>query len=189
MNRRNVLKLSGAGLGAALMGGGKSCCSPEERSGILKPGDKVNLKCDPEDIIQKAYELGFKYEKINGGCARCTVAALQDAVPFVTISEELFRGSTSVDGGATPTGIQSCGAFTGAGMIIAYTCGSTRVGERFSGDTKLAHALMYKLHDQFVKKYGSVLCADIREVMDENCMEVVGLSAQWAAEVLISEFE
>ena len=119
MDRRKLLKLSGAGLGLTLTGGLVSCNKQFAATRILEQDDKINLEGDPEEIIQKAYELGFKYEKENFGCARCTVAALQDALLFVNRSEELFSGSTCLDGGATTTNIASCGAFTGSGIVIA----------------------------------------------------------------------
>lgn len=188
MDRRKYLKLSGAGMGLALVGGLASCNRQFAASRILQEDDKINLEGDPEQFIQKAYELGFKYEKEYRGCARCTVAALQDALPFVCRSEELFRGSTCLDGGATPTNIASCGAFTGSGMVIAYVCGSTRDKSGFKGDNKLAHKLIHRIHDHFVKEYGTVICADVRKASGKNCPEVVGRAAMWTSRVMIEEF-
>ena len=188
MERRELLKLTGAGIGLVMTGGLASCKAQSRATRILKPGDKISLKADPEEIIQKAYDLGYKYEKEYRGCARCTVAALQDAVPFVNRSEELFRGSTCVDGGATPTNLASCGGFTGSGMVIAYVCGSTRDEKAFIGNTELAHSLIHKVHDRFVKAYGSVICSDVRKAMNSNCPEVVGRAAKWTAQLLIEEF-
>ena len=175
-------------MGLTLTGGLASCSRQFAASRILQQDDKIRLEGDPEEFIQKAYELGFKYEKENRGCARCTVAALQDALPFVVRSEELFRGSTCLDGGATPTNIASCGAFIGSGMVIAYVCGSTRDKTGFKGDTKLAHKLIHKVHALFMKEYGTVICADVRKASDKNCPEVVGRTAMWTSRVMIEEF-
>jgi len=188
MDRRKLLKLSGAGLGLTLIGGLTSCNKHFGATRILKQDDKIDLNRDPEEYIQKAYDLGFKYEKENGGCARCTVAALQDALPFMPRSEELFRGSTCLDGGATPTNMANCGSFTGSGMVIAYVCGSTRDKSGFKGDTKLAHTLIHKVHAHFMEEYGSVICADVQEAGDKNCPEVVGRAARWTSRVMIEEF-
>ena len=179
---------------AAVAGGGflvsRSLCAtaqPPETARILERGDKIDLGGKGKEIIQKAHELGYDYEKQHGGCARCTVAALQDAIPFVTVDESLFRGSTCLDGGATPTGTQNCGAFTGSGMVIGHVCGSTR-RETFEGDTKLAHQLIHKLYDRFKEEYGTVLCEDVRKGAKRDCPEVVGRAAKWVAEILLSEF-
>ena len=154
---------------------------------ILKPGDKVDIDGKGDEIVQKAYDLGHDYEKRHGGCARCTVAALQDAIPFVAVDESLFRGSTCLDGGATPTGTQNCGAFTGAGMIIGYVCGSTRK-EEFEGDAGLAHQLIHRVYDHFKEEYGTVLCQDVRAKAEGDCPNVVGSAAKWVAQVLLAEF-
>ena len=174
-------------MGLVLMGGLASCNRHLAASRILQKDDKINLEGDPEEFMQKAYELGFRYEKEFRGCARCTVAALQDALPFVARSEELFRGATCLDGGATPTNLANCGAFTGSGMVIAHVCGSTRDKTGFIGDNKLAHELIHKVHAHFEKEYGSVICAEVRKASDKNCPEVVGKAAECTARVLIEE--
>jgi hypothetical protein len=156
----------------------------EER--VLAEGDTVRVD-DSEAILEKAYELGFAYEKDHGGCARCTVAAIQDAVPFVALDEGLFRGSTCLDGGATPVPLQNCGAFNGAGMVIGHVCGSRRT-DGFSGSSKLAHRLLHKVYYHFEKEYGTVICGDVRKKAERNCPKVVGLAAKWAAEALLAEF-
>lgn len=186
-SRRQVLCLTGAGIGLVLgraLPAAGHCPEPTQR---LKRGDKIDINGRGEQIIQKAYDLGYEYEKMHGGCARCTVAALQDALPLVAVDESLLRGSTCLDGGATPTATQNCGAFTGAGMVIGYACGSTR-GETFEGDSGLAHELLHKVYHRFKEEYGTVLCKDVRKGADGNCPEVVGRAAKWVAEVMLSEF-
>lgn len=186
-SRRQLLCLTGAGIGLALGRSLPASGQSSETKRILKHGDKIDIGGKGEEIIQKAYELGYEYEKRHGGCARCTVAALQDAIPFVAIDESLFRGSTCLDGGATPTQTQNCGAFTGAGMVMGYVCGSTR-GEAFEGDAKLAHQLLHKVYHHFKEEYRTVLCGDVRKGAERDCPKVVGRAAKCVAEVLLSEF-
>jgi hypothetical protein len=186
-NRREVLCLLGAGIGLTLSGSLPASGQTPDTKRILTSGDKIDLHGEAVEIIQKAYELGYQYEKRHGGCARCTVAALQDAIPFVAVDESLFRGATCLDGGATPTSIQNCGAFTGSGMVIGYVCGSTR-GETFEGNTALAHKLLHRVYHRFKEAYGTVLCKDVRKGANGDCPEVVGRAAQWVAQVLLSEF-
>lgn len=186
-SRRQLLCLTGAGigltLGRPLLADGRS----PEATRILKRGDEIDIGGKGEEIIQKAYDLGYAYEKMHGGCARCTVAALQDAMPFVAVDESLFRGATCLDGGATPAGAQNCGGFTGAGMVMGYVCGSTR-GEAFEGNAKLAHQLLHRVYHRFKEEYGTVLCQDVRRGAERDCPKVVGRAAKWVAEVLLSEF-
>jgi hypothetical protein len=186
-SRRQLLSLTGGGIALMVCGASHASGQTAERKRILKHGDKIDIGGRGEEIIQKAYELGYEYEKQHGGCARCTVAALQDAIPFVDVDESLFRGSTCLDGGATPTETQNCGAFTGAGMVIGYVCGSTR-GEEFEGDPTLAHQLLHRVYDRFKEEYGTVLCEDVRKGAKADCPKVVARAARWTGEVLLAEF-
>lgn len=149
----------------------------------LAPDDHVEVGEDPQALIEKAYSLGYELEKEHGGCARCTVAALQRALPFVPEDPDLFRAATCLDGGATPHGVQNCGAFTGAGMVIGYVCGT----EPFES-ARLARKLIRKVYARFEAKYGTVLCKDVRTKADRDCPRVVGHAAQWTAEVLVAQF-
>ena len=67
-NRRRFVRLAGAGLAATL---GSSLCRGAEKQDksprVLKRGDKIDVGGKGKEIIQKAYELGFKYEKDHGG--------------------------------------------------------------------------------------------------------------------------
>lgn len=186
-SRRRLLCATGAGLGLLLGRTLPAAGQSTETTKVLKRGDTVEIEDKAEEIIQKAYELGYEYEKQHGGCARCTVAALQDAIPFVAVDESLFRGSTCLDGGATPTGTQNCGAFTGSGMVIGHVCGSTR-RETFEGDAKLAHQLIHEVYHHFKEEYGTVLCEDVRKGAERDCPKVVGRAAQWVTEALLKEF-
>jgi len=202
-SRREVLGLTGAGVVLAL--GGSLCLSAEcknkekekgkdkkkekgkDKNEMLQPGDKIDIGGKGKEIVEKAYRLGFDYEKKYGGCAQCTLAALQDAIPFVEVDKDLFRGAGCLDGGATPKGIQNCGGFTGSGMVIGYLCGRTR-DEKFYGSTKPSHRIIRKVYKRFEEHYGSVLCKDVRKGAKSNCPEVVGRAAKWTAEAILAEF-
>jgi len=184
MNRRGVLGAA-MGLFMAEEGLGIERIAPEPR--VLVEGDRIKPAIDPEAILERAYCLGHKYEKEHGGCARCTVAALQDALPMVAVDEGLFRASSCLDGGATPVAVQNCGGFTGAGMVIGFLCGSRR-DTSFQGSSALAHRLLHQVYHQFAKHYGTVLCRDVRKGAEGDCPEVVGRAARWTAEALLVEF-
>jgi len=150
---------------------------------VLAENDSLDVGDRGKEIIEKAYKTGHEVEKKHGGCARCTVAALQEAIEFVPKTKALFRAAGCLDGGATPNGIHSCGGFTGSGMVIGWVCGNNEFG-----DTKLCHKLMRKVHQRFDKEYGSVLCKDVREKANKDCPEVVGRAAMWTAEILLEQF-
>jgi hypothetical protein len=149
-------------------------------------GQQVALEISAEQVIERAYVLGERYEREMKGCAQCTVAALQDAVSFVPADHGVFLASSCVDGGATPTKNANCGSFTGAGMVIGNVCGRSR--ESFSGNSRLSHKLIRRLYDRYEEAYGSVLCKDIRAASGAQCPQVVGEAARWTAAILLEEF-
>jgi hypothetical protein len=150
---------------------------------VLDENDRFDIGDRGNEIIQKAYDLGYLFEEKYKGCARCTVASLQDAIDFLPADEGLFRTASCLDGGATPTNFANCGAFTGSGMVIGWVCGT----ERF-GDNTLSHELIHKVHKCFEEEYGSVICKEVRDRADSKCPEVVAKSAKWTTEILLKQF-
>ncbi len=185
--RREIVRLTTAGVGLGLITGlcRQIRCAESNTPG--RQGQRFDVAGREQEIIEEAYRLGHQYEKNYGGCSQCTLAALQDAIPFLAADKGLFRGASSLDGGATPTGLQNCGSFTGAGMAIGYLCGRRR-NAKFEGSTKQSHKLIRKLYKQYEEHYGSVLCKDVREKAERDCPEVVGLAAKWTAQILLDEF-
>jgi hypothetical protein len=150
---------------------------------VLNENDRFDIGDRAAEIIQKAYDLGYEYEEKHGGCARCTVASLQDAIDFLPVDGELFRTASCLDGGATPTKLANCGSFTGSGMVIGWMCGTQRFG-----DNSLSHDLIHKVHECFNEEYGSVICKEVRESAEGKCPEVVAKAARWTAEILLKRF-
>ena len=185
--RREIMGLAAAGVGLGLISGlgRKTQCAESDTPS--EQAQRFDVAGREQEIIEEAYRLGHQYERQYGGCSQCALAALQDAIPFLAADQGLFRGASSLDGGATPTGLQNCGSFTGAGMAIGYLCGRRR-NAKFDGTTKQSHKLMRKLYKQFEEHYGSVLCKDVREKAERDCPEVVGLAAKWTAQILLDEF-
>jgi len=185
--RREIMRLTAAGVGLGLTAGlwrqvpCAECEAPDEQT------QRFDVAGREQEIIEEAYRLGHQYEEEYGGCAQCTLAALQDAIPFLATDQGLFRGASCLDGGATPAGLQNCGSFTGAGMAIGYLCGRRR-NAKFEGTTEQSHKLIRKLYKHYEDRYGSVLCKDVREKAERDCPEVVGLAAKWTAQILLNEF-
>jgi len=185
-SRRRFLGLAvGASAGGLLI----TDVRPVESVGMdqveFEPFDRdtrIDIGNGGDEMIKRAYRKGYEYEDKYRGCARCTVAALQDALEFIPKSKDVFRTACCLDGGATPSNVQNCGAFTGSGIIIGYICGTDRFG-----NTGLSHNLIHQVYKRFKEKYGSVLCRDVRE-KGGSCPEVVGKAAGWAAEVIIRQF-
>ena len=137
----------------------------------------------PQQVARKAYEIGQDLQKKHGGCARCVVVALQEAIKSVPADAALRRAASCLDGGATPRGVQSCGAFTGAGLFLGWLCGTSEFK-----NPVLARKLLKQVYQRFESEYGSVLCKDVRPKAASDCPKVVGLAAQWTAEATLTEF-
>jgi len=166
----------------------KGPTSGSPAAAALKKGSRLQIDGAPQALIQKAYDLGHRYEGKYGNCCQCTLAALQDALPFVPNNVNLFRAGCGLDGGSTPVGVQNCGSFTGAAMIMGYLTGRWRDDNGFIGGTGLSHRLTHRLYVRYKEHYGTVLCQDVRKGVGGNCPEVVGRATRWAAEIIIEEF-
>jgi len=184
VTRRKFLHSAGVGIVAGGCCVKKIIASPDQTSfKVLDKNDRFDIGDRDEEIIQKAYDLGYLFEDDYKGCARCTVASLQDAIDFLPADEGLFRAASCLDGGATPTKLANCGAFTGSGMVIGWICGTQRFG-----DNSLSHDLIHKVHKCFVDTYGSVICKEVRESAKSKCTEVVASAAKWTTEILLQQF-
>ncbi len=183
-NRRAFLQGAGAGIGTIAVLP-PALASDELNEGFIPfdEGTRFMVGDRGSEMVEMAYRFGHKFEDEHGGCARCTVAALQHAVDFVPRNPGLFRAATCLDGGAAPSGVQNCGGFTGAGIVLGYICG----GAAFSR-AGLAHKLLHKVAKEYKQAYGSVLCRDARKETGSDCPEVVGRAARWTAKVLVGQF-
>ena len=162
------------------------------------------------EITHKAYELGYFYEATYRGCAQCALAALQDA--FGVHDEQLFRAASALSAGGGLTCAGSCGGFVGGLMFIGSLLGRRR--EYFQNDNEfkyLSFKLGRELHDRFIAKFGTVVCNEIHSELfgrtydlqdpkdkqqfnadgahTDKCTEVVGIAAQWTAEIIYNELE
>lgn len=188
-SRRRFLSLAGGGVALGLASLLVGRVEAADIFDVIKSGERLDIHGNGKKIIEEAYRIGYEHEKRHGGCAQCTVAALQDAIEFIPVNKDVFRAGSCLDGGATPTGIQNCGAFTGAGIIIGYLCGRKRDG--FRGHADVSHKLMRKVYEKFKEDYGSVICNDVKKGMEQypdKCPRVVGKATAWAAEAILREF-
>lgn len=161
------------------------------------------------EIMRKAYRQGDHYEKVNRGCAQCHMAAVSD----VTGKEDLvmFRAANGLAAGMGLLGDGVCGGYSGGILSIGLFAGRRK--EFFDGDKEEKDKVTYlvgKLHDKYIKTYGSVTCHDIHKDIfgrafhitktdekeafeaagahsQDKCPAVVAISAAWVAEILYDE--
>ena len=160
------------------------------------------------ESIEKAYELGKKYEKVYRGCSQCVLAALQDT--FGIKNDDVFKAATGLAAGGGACIDGSCGAYSGAVMFLSMLRGRRRDDfANSSGAMMKNFDLVRKLHEKFIDEYGSVVCGNIHTSVfgrpyyladpdefekfekagahETHCPEVVGKAARWAAEIVANE--
>ena len=80
-----------------------------------------------EELLGKAYELGFEYEKTYKGCSQCVIAAIQDTLEIR--EDGVFKAATGLAGGGALTGIGACGGYVGGVMVLSQLLGRRTVSE------------------------------------------------------------
>ncbi len=158
--------------------------------------------------IEKAYELGFSYEKQFKGCAQCTIAAIQDTLDIK--NDEIFRAASSLAMGGGLTCAGACGGVSGGAMMISHLYGRRK--EFFEGDDEMkitSHRLTRELHQRFIDTYGTVICGEIHQKIfgrnydiripeeklqfnedgahRDKCTSVVAKAAAWTVELILEE--
>ena len=163
---------------------------------------------DKAKIIQRAFSLGFEYEKTITGCCQCTIAAIQDALEIQ--NDAVFKAGSGLTAGGGVSCEGSCGGFTGGIMVMSSVFGRRREKWNDDKDEKdCAHQMARALLDKFNQEYGGNLCKtvhrsifgrefDLRDPSDretfeklgahaDKCTTVVGKAAAWATELILEE--
>jgi C_GCAxxG_C_C family probable redox protein len=161
-----------------------------------------------EELIERAYQLGFDYEKKYRGCSQCTIAAIYDTLDFN--DDNVFKAATGFAGGGGLTGISVCGGYAAGVMAISHLCGRER--SNFS-DPDGIRFRTFKLIREFTRRYtqelGSIICREIQTRIfgrpfyiadpddfakfeaagghDDKCTQVVGLATRLAVEYILEQ--
>jgi C_GCAxxG_C_C family probable redox protein len=167
----------------------------------------------PQELQDKAYQLGFDFEKNAQSCSQSVVAAFHE---LFKMDDAVVRVATSSCGGQAVQAQGTCGALIGGTMVLDYFFG--RPVENVSheelikddlralvGSLKIARLL----YERYVKEYGVILCAPLQVQLygrtyyladrDElkkfneagahsdpqvSCCRVAGNAARWVMEIL-----
>jgi len=161
-----------------------------------------------ESIADKAFKLTEGYEKKCTGCAQSTVAGICDVLDVQ--NEDLFKAASGLADGLGLTRNGSCGGLMGGAMVIGYLFGRERKDFEDMMKPMKSYLLCKKLHDEFLKIYGTCRCWDIqmslmgrtfdlldkeefKEAADfgifEYCSKVAGNAAKLACLIILEERE
>lgn len=163
------------------------------------------MKEKKEEILNKAFELGKKYERECTGCAQTVIAAIFDSLGIW--NDDVFKAASGLADGLGLTGDGSCGALVGASMVIGYLFGRNRENFKDMYKPMKSYTLVKKLHDRYVKDYGSCRCYDVQRKnlgrtynlwnadelkeafnsdMMEYCSKLVGNVAKLATKIILN---
>ncbi len=159
-----------------------------------------------ERLSDRAFEIGFRYEREYGCCSQCTYAAVKEVLGIG--SDDVFKAAYGLAGGSASMGTGNCGAYSGGILAICSRYGREKLAD---GKSEIAGELCRKLHSRFIEEYGSCVCHDIQKKIfgrsfnfldaedveefekaggqTDKCTSVVGKAAKWVTEILLSEAE
>jgi C_GCAxxG_C_C family probable redox protein len=113
------------------------------------------------ELIEKAYRLGYEYEEIYRGCSQCALAAIYDTLDFEEGS--VFKAATGFAGGGGLTGISVCGGYAAGVLAIGLLCGRERSG--FADPERIRFKnfeLVREFTTDYINELGSIICRDIQ---------------------------
>ena len=158
-----------------------------------------------EEILQKAYDLAYKYEAERGSCPQCVYSAIMETLDIG--DPKIVQAADALAGGTALSTEGTCGALVGGLMSISSVVG--RSYKDFSAGERKRRVFQYskKLYDTFVEEYGSPICKDVHlKLFDrtfdffdtedyqefekmgahvDKCPSVSGNVARWAAEIIL----
>ena len=167
------------------------------------------------ELLDKAYELGFTYEKYSWSCSQCTVAALHE---LLDIDDVVVKVSASICGGTADQTLGTCGALAGGIIALDYYFG--RPLEKMSRQEyiqanidalNVGSEVSQRLTDKFVKEYGTFICGQLQRKLfgrifcftegdgiekwleagahsaSDKCCHLVGNAARWVLEILLEK--
>ncbi|UCB58816.1 MAG: C_GCAxxG_C_C family protein [Thermoplasmatales archaeon] len=167
------------------------------------------MKQNRKELLDKAYNLAYKYEAERGSCPQCVTAAILETLDIG--DEKIIQAADGLAGGTALSTEGTCGALVGGLMAISIIVGRTY--EDFSKGERRRRVFQYskKLYDKFIEEYGSLICKDIHQklfgrtfkLLDpkeykefeeagahvDKCPSVSGNVARWTAEIILDDLK
>ena len=165
-----------------------------------------------EEILDRAQQKATSYQFEFRGCGQTVFYALQEVLNL-SDNPDAFKAANYLGYGIARE-MDFCGALMGGLMAIGLSSGRSNLDEPLYADAKdadpatgMAPSLskVRELYQKFVDKYGGTTCRALQEntfekvyeladpkqssifseVHGEDCAEVAGQVARWAAEVIL----
>ena len=119
-------------------------------------------RSDPEELLDKAYEAGFRYERDYHGCAQALVGSMHEVLGIE--DPGIFRAASGLGGGIGLSCLGVCGGLSGGAMILGQLYGRTRQDiDDKEGKRMVAYKLASDLFERYQKKYKTAVCSEIQK--------------------------
>lgn len=160
---------------------------------------------EKNELVKRAYEYAYRYEAEYGNCAQCVIGAIQDV--FGIVDDAVFQAAHGLAGGVGLASKGSCGAMSGAVMVISSLQGREK-SEFATGKNRRSYKMSKLVADKFEEEYGGVLCHEVQEKImgrsfdlnkkedyiafelagghKDKCTSVVGNAAKYVAEMIVN---
>jgi len=122
-----------------------------------------NLAANEKDqLLNDAYELGFKYEHDYHGCSQSALGALQEL--FGIHNNDVFKASCGLAGGIGASSQSTCGALAGVCIFLSLLYGRERdkikdvERRRF-----IAYNACNKVLENCIEEFGTTECWEIQK--------------------------
>jgi C_GCAxxG_C_C family probable redox protein len=169
--------------------------------------DYKNMK--REDVLKKAYDIAFAYERDYGNCPQAMLATMYDL--FGIGGDDAMKSGTGLAGGGALAGDGTCGALVGGIMALGLVFGRDRESYTSRKRASRAYRAAKKLHDKFIEEFSGAVCRDVQNcifgrsfnLLDrddyktfeemgghaDKCTDVVGKVAMWTADIILDELK
>lgn len=168
-----------------------------------------------QELLDKAYELGFNFEKYSYSCSQSTVAAIHE---LLDIDDVVVKVATSLSGGTAEQFSGTCGPLSGGLIALGYFFG--RPVEKLSHQERIqdnvdalfaSFPAAQSLTEKFWQQYGTIICPHIQRQLfgrtwwlldpdeldkfeaagghsaPDKCSHVAGTGARWVMEILLDK--
>lgn len=134
----------------------------------LSEGQIKDLVSKKEELMQKAYDLGQKYELINGNCPQATIEAIKDTLGLEVFGidqhqyDAIYKATCGEGAGFGMSMLGGCGACTAGCRAISLITGREQRSGNAAIECRPAWRPCKHLVKKFLETYGTVTCKEIQ---------------------------
>jgi C_GCAxxG_C_C family probable redox protein len=162
------------------------------------------MEDDYTQLLQKAYDLAYKYEAERGSCPQAVLSAIMETLHIG--DPKTIQAADGLAGGTALSSEGTCGALVGGMLAIGAVVG--RSYKDFSEGKRKRRVFQFakKLYDRFEEEYEGPLCKNVQtklfgqtyRLIDpkeyeqfeqagahvDKCPSVAGIVTKWTIEIL-----